>query len=137
MEKAVQPEPRMFVREATFGIIFLVIQFILGMIINLFIEFPTTGPADAWKFAWRSVPVAAHIIIGTVGFLMIVSMLVRSIKRKNSHWITVTSIGVAAMALAVIGGEAFVTTQSEIASFFMSVGFVAAILDLSWGLFKA
>ena len=137
MKNTLQSRPRMFVREGTFAIIFLVIQYILGMIISLFIELPTTGPADAWRFAWKSIPIAAHIIIGTVGLLATVSLLIRSILRKNRHWITVASIGVAAMALAVTGGEIFVSTQSEIASFLMSIGFIAAILDFSWGLFKA
>jgi hypothetical protein len=137
MEKMEQPRPRVFVREATFGIILLVIQYVLGMIINLFIKFPASGPGEAWRFAWSNITVAAHIILGTAGFLMVLSMLIRSIVRKNRHWILVTSLGTAAFALAVFGGETFITTQNDFASFVMAFGFLAAILVFSWGLFSA
>ena len=127
--------PRMFVREVTLANVTLVIQFLLGMYINLFVEFPTSGPADAWKFAWSSVPVAAHIILGTLGLLSTILLLVRSIRLKNRHWIMVAGIGVAAILLAVLGGELFITTLKELASYLMAVGFVAALLTLDWGFY--
>ena len=127
--------PRMFVREVTLANVTLVIQFLLGMYINLYVEFPTSGPADAWKFAWSSLPVAAHIILGTLGLLATIVMLVRSIIRKNRHWIVVASIGVAGLLLSVIGGETFITVQNELASYLMSIGFLTTLLALNWGLY--
>ena len=128
-------KPRLFVREVTLANVTLAIQFLLGMYINLFVKFPTSGPADAWKFAWRSVPVAAHIILGTLGLLATILMLVRSIIHKNRHWITVASIGTAAMLLAVLGGEFFITTLKETVSYLMSIGFLAALMTLDWGFY--
>ena len=137
MEKTLDKKmkPLLFAREVTFANVALVIQFLLGMYINLYVKFPTSGPGDAWKFAWSSVPVAAHIILGTLGLLSTILLLVRSIKLKNHHWITVTAIGVAAMLLAVLGGELFITTLKELASYLMAVGFVAALLTLDWGFY--
>ena len=51
MEEAA-PKPRLFVREVAGTNVALVIQFLLGMYVNLYVNFPTTGPAEAWKFAW-------------------------------------------------------------------------------------
>jgi len=39
--------PRLFAREIAFTNIALVIQFLLGMFINLYVNFPTSGPAEA------------------------------------------------------------------------------------------
>jgi hypothetical protein len=133
MEKTMKP--RLFVQEVTLANVTLVIQFLLGMYINLYVEFPSSGPADAWKFAWSSVPVAAHIILGTLGLLATIIMLVRSIILKNRHWMTVAGICVAAMLLAVLGGEFFITTLKEVASFIMAIGFLAALLTLDWGFY--
>ncbi len=134
MEKTLKP--RMFVREVTLANVTLVIQFLLGMYVNLYVEFPTSGPADAWRFAWSSAPVAAHIILGALILLASISMLVRSIIRKNRHWIIVSSVGVAGMLLAVVGGETFITSLNELTSFLMSVGFLVALLALNWGLYS-
>jgi hypothetical protein len=128
-------KPRLFVREVSLANVSLAIQFLLGMYINLYVNFPKTGPADAWKFAWHTWPVAAHIILGTLILLSSISTLVRSIILKNRHWIIYVSIGVAAMLLSVIGGETFITTQNELASFFMSFGFLIGLLALNWSLY--
>ena len=111
----------------------LVIQFLLGMYINLYIKFPSSGPADAWRFAWHTLPVAAHIILGTLILLGTIGTLVQSIRGKKRHMIQYGSVGVAAMQLAVIGGETFITTLNELASYLMSLGFLIGILAFNIG----
>jgi hypothetical protein len=111
----------------------MVTQFLLGMYINLYIKFPTSGPSDAWRFAWHTLPVAAHIILGTLILLSTILTLVQSAMRKNRHMVKFGSIGVAAMLLSVLGGETFITTQSEMASYLMSIGFLAGILAFNVG----
>jgi len=126
---------RIFVREVNAANVTLVIQYLLGMYVNLYVKFPTSGPEAAWKFAWSSLPVAAHIILGTLILLGSISMLVRAIIRKNRHWIMVASIGVAGLLLCGFGGESFITTQHEVGSYLMSLGFLAALLALNWGFY--
>jgi len=128
-------KPRLFVREVSLANVTLTIQFLLGMYINLYVKFPTSGPADAWSFAWHSWPVAAHIILGTLILLTSISTLVRSIILKNRHWILFASVGAAAMLLSVIGGETFITTQNELASYLMSFGFLTGLLALDWSFY--
>jgi len=128
-------KPRLFFREVSMANVSLAIQFLLGMYINLYVKIPTSGPAVAWKFAWHTWPVAVHIILGTLILLSSISTLVRSIILKNRHWIIFVGLGVAAMLLSAIGGERFITTQNELASYFMSFGFLAGLLALNWGLY--
>jgi hypothetical protein len=128
-------KPRLFVREVSGANVSLAIQFLLGMYINLYVKFPTSGPADAWRFAWHNWPVGAHIILGTLILLAGISTLVRSILLKNRHWIIFSGLGMAALLLSVIGGETFITTQNELASYLMSFGFLAVLLALNWGLY--
>ena len=71
---------RLFVREVTLANVTLAIQFLFGMYINLYVKFPTSGPADAWSFAWHTWPVAVHIILGTLILLTSISTLVRAIR---------------------------------------------------------
>jgi len=141
MEKPMQTkmgEPvktRLFAREVTYFNIALVIQFLLGMYVNLYVKFPTSGPADAWKFAWTVWMVGAHIILGTLILLGGIGLLVRAIRRKNRHWITFSAIAVFGLLLAYLGGERYITTLNDIASYLMAVGFLITFLGLNWGLF--
>jgi hypothetical protein len=135
MEKTMQTvdRARIQIRGLLLPDILLVIQFLLGMYINLYVTFPSSGPADAWKFAWRTVPVAAHIILGTLILLATIHTLVQSAIRKNRHMVKFGSIGVAAMVLSVLAGETFITSQNELASYLMSLGFLAGLLALNIG----
>jgi len=128
-------KPRLFVREVSLANVSLAIQFLFGMYINLYVKFPTSGPADAWRLAWHTWTVAIHIILGTLILLAGISTLVRAIILKNRHWITFVGLGVAAMLLSVISGETFITTQNELASSFVSFGFLTGLLALNWGLY--
>ena len=128
-------KPHLFLQEVARANVLLVIQFLFGMYINLYVKFPTGGPAEYWKFAWHTWPVVFHIILGTLILLFSINSLVRAIRLKNRHWIKFISLGVAAMLLSVIGGETFITTQNELASYGMSFGFLVGLLALNWGLY--
>jgi hypothetical protein len=61
--------------------------------------------------------------------------MVQSAIHKNRHMILFGSIGTAAMLLSVLGGETFLSTQNELASYLMSFGFLTGMLSLNWGFF--
>jgi uncharacterized membrane protein YozB (DUF420 family) len=137
MENSVQmkSKPHLFTREVPAANIVLAVQFLLGMYINLYVSFPSGGPAEAWNYAWKTPVVAAHIILGTLALLAGISTLVRSIRMKNRHWILFAGMATAAMLLSVIAGETFITMQSELASYLMAFGFLAGLMALDWGFF--
>ena len=137
METEKTIRPRMFVREMVGINAALVVQFLLGMYINMYVEFPKNGPAAAWAFARSSFVVMTHIILGTLLVVGGISLLVRAIRAKNRHWTIVASIAVFGMLMSWSGGERFITTQNDVASYFMAVGFLITLLGLNWGLYTA
>jgi hypothetical protein len=135
MEKDVQQKTRMKpqLRALILPDILLVIQFILGMYNNLYVTFPKTGFLNNWKFAGRSITESLHILIGTTILVLTFTTLARAIRMKNRHMVTVGTIGGFAMLLAFIGGILYVSTQNDIWSFAMSIGFLIGILNFNIG----
>ena len=137
MEMKKTIKPRLFEREVVGVNAALVVQFLLGMYMNMYVEFPKTGPLAAWDFAKHSVVVMAHIILGTGLLIGGIALLVRAIRAKNRHWTIVASIAVFGLLMSWSGGERFITTQNDIASYFMAVGFLITLLGFNWGLYTA
>jgi hypothetical protein len=135
LEKNVQPKPRMKpqLRVLLLPDILLVIQFILGMYNNFYVTFPKTGFLNDWKFAGRSIPESLHILNGLIILVLTFITLIRAIRMKNRHMITVGIIGAFSMLLATLGGILYVSTQNDLASYAMSIGFLIGILNLNIG----
>jgi hypothetical protein len=135
IEKNVQPKPRMKpqLRVLLLPDILLVIQFLLGMYNNFYVNFPKTGFLNDWKFAARSIPEALHILNGLIIVILTFITLIRAIRMKNRHLISVGIIGAFTMLLATIGGILYVSTQNDLWSYVMSIGFLIGILNLNIG----
>jgi hypothetical protein len=64
----------------------LLVQYMLGMFSNLYVQFPdTTVPGKLWEFAWTQVPVATHIVLGMLLFLGALALLIRALLFKKPH----------------------------------------------------
>ena len=114
-------------------IVILIAQYVLGMTSNLFVTFPTDGgPGLFWEFAWHQIPLALHIIVGTLLFVFSIVLLVVAIKQKAKRWITAGIVGVISIFVAAYAGAQFVNTQSAIFSYVMSLFFIIAFV--SYGL---
>ena len=115
--------------------VLLVVQFILGMFNNFYVNFPEkAGPLANWKFELHSVSEMAHIVVGLIILATVLMTVVRAVRMKNRHMMTVAYIGLTAVILAFIGGIGFVTTQSDLYSYLMSIGFLVAILNVNIGI---
>lgn len=117
-------------------IVALTLQFILGMVANLFVRFPENGsPQQFWKFAWSQLPVAVHIIIGFALLLGSLTLVIRSFIKKDSIWKIVSTIGFLSILIAVYGGVSFIPSQKDTFSFLMALGFIAAFLSYVIGIY--
>ena len=125
--------PRAPLRMILIPDILVAIQFILGMYINLYVEFPQTGPVDNWKYAVHTISVIAHIIVGTLILVLTVLSFVNSVRMKNSHQIKFSAVALTGVLLAAIGGVTFITTQIEMASYIMAIGFMTGLLAVNLG----
>jgi heme A synthase len=116
----------------------LVIQYILGMITNLFVKLPEDGqPEQVWAAANSQFPSAAHIILGMLLLVVAIVIIVRAVMSKNRTLIWISIAGLAAIAVATYGGVVFTTGQSDTYSLVMALGFIVSVVVYGWGLIAA
>ena len=120
---------------ATFMIVFLVIQYALGMVTNLFVQFPDTSQAGPlWEAARSQFPSAAHIVVGTLLLIGAVVFTIRAAGKDNRPWLASALGGLVGIIVAYISGVIFTTLQSDVYSLVMALGFIAAVVAYGWGL---
>ena len=118
--------------------VLLIIQYILGMISNLEVQFPNNLPdGNAWGWVWsNSLVIALHIVNGT---LLIVAALVAVILSgiaRNAAGIIAAIIGLAMIVFAWISGAEFLRfTQQNGFSLNMSLGFIGAFVAYILGFY--
>lgn len=123
---------------AIFMIGALVIQYALGMVTNLFVQFPETNQADQlWAAARSQFPTLAHIIVGTALLVGAIVLVVRAARQNSRPWIVSSAIGLAGILAAIFGGTQFVTTQIDAYSLVMALATIVAFLSYGWGLYAS
>jgi hypothetical protein len=122
--------------QGIFLIAALVLQYALGMYVNLFVPFPDNATAgQLWEFAWAQKPLAAHILLAIIILLGAIALLVRAVLYKNKKWIVASSVGLLAILAAGASGAQFIPSQTDLYSYSMALAFLIAILAYAWGLF--
>ena len=120
-----------------YAIVFLVIQYLLGMYSNMFVQFPEKAhDGQLWQFAWRQWPLALHMIVGYGLFISFLTLSIRAIRQKNKNWIIASVISFLAITGAISAGSLFIPTQSDVYSYIMSVCFIIAFVAVGWGIYK-
>ncbi len=116
----------------------LTIEFLLGIGINLYIEFPEGQTAQQlWDYGLKQWPIVLHFILGSLLVLGSFVLVVRVLRSKSVTWKAPALLGFAGILVAWGGGERFVSTQVEAWSFVMATGFIVAIASYAWGLYRA
>jgi hypothetical protein len=100
----------------------LVIQFLLGMLANLYAEIPQ----PAYEVFHQAGYITFHALNGT---LLVVLGIILIVKSRKEHALKLPIAGLASMLFAYTFGELFVFTQYDLFSFLMSVGFIGALLS--------
>ena len=109
------------------------IEYILGMINNLYVHFPETGmDVQMWEFAWKQLSVVSHIILGIFLLLAGLFIFILAIRTVNRIKIIVSGIGFIAIFVAGFSGAMFIPTQKDIYSLSMSIAFLVALLSYVW-----
>jgi hypothetical protein len=115
------------------------IQFVLGMILNLFVTLPTNHPGTSGTFLARSwhnivwslsngggIALLLHVLVAIgllVGSLLLVA---RSYRAHSAPWELASSIGFIGVVVALTNGLAFVGYNQDASSFVMAMGFMTA-----------
>ena len=113
----------------------LVVQYALGMYVNLFVAFPDSATeGQLWEFAWSQKPLAAHIILAILILLGAIVLCIRAARSKNRRWIISSFVGLLAILAAGASGAIFIPSQTDAYSYVMSVMFLIAIFAYGWPL---
>ncbi len=125
-----------FRMQATGMIAMLAVQYILGMVNNLFVKFPdTTRPGLLWEFARSQAWIMVHMILGALLLINATVILVLAFRRNHPVWKSYSIAGLAGIALAFLSGIGFVTTQADPYSLLMALGFLLALVVYGAGLY--
>ncbi len=105
----------------------LVIQFVLGMVTNLYVQFPGADqPGQSWAVMRSQAPAAAHIVIGVLLLVSAVIFVIRAARKDNRRWLASSGVGLIAIIVAIYGGVTFVSSQVNAYSLAMALAFLVA-----------
>ncbi|HEV2377913.1 MAG TPA: hypothetical protein VGS19_37855 [Streptosporangiaceae bacterium] len=105
--------------------VLLIIQFGLGMGINLYVTLPKNKTFLSIVFS--SATVAAHVVVGVAILGAAVAALVRAIRSRKV--VVFASLGLAAVLVAWAAGSAFASNQSNGASLGMALATAVAMFS--------
>ena len=114
----------------TVALIGLVIQFALGMILNLYIMIPAADAHASWLQEIKTAPafLTAHVLVGLLLLATGGILLLRAIALRDRVLIIPTTAGLAALLGAFAAGEVFVRNGESSASLSMALSLSMAIL---------
>ena len=107
-------------------LVFLVIQYILGMIANLEVQLPSRNTVS-WVFR-NSIIIQLHIYLGTLLIVAALVTLILSLAARSLAGIVAAVAGLALLVLAWLSGVQFLTAQQNDLSLRMALGFMGAFI---------
>jgi uncharacterized membrane protein HdeD (DUF308 family) len=129
-------------------LIMLAAQYILGMILNLFVALPDKHPGQsgnyfvrsAHSFGWAvtlggGVVLFLHVLLGVGLIVRGIIMLVDAARNRSVPWIWVGAVGLLGIAVAFTNGLSFLDFNRDADSFIMAMGYVVATAAYFAGLF--
>jgi hypothetical protein len=132
------------------NVVFLIIQFLLGMAVNLFVTIPRDHPGSnppeyftgvaqsvTWAILHGHVLLILHASLGLLLVLNSAVLLISAIRLRARNLITVTAFGAFGVLAAGFNGGSFLNYHEDFSSMLMSAGFALALIAYSVMLFIA
>lgn len=129
-------------------LIFLIIQFLLGMAVNLFVTIATNHPGAnppeyfggvvqsvTWAILHGHVLLIIHASLGLLLVLNALGLLIAAIGTRSRDLITVTSFSLFGVLAAGFNGGSFLNYNQDFSSMLMATFFAVAVVLYSVGLF--
>jgi drug/metabolite transporter (DMT)-like permease len=130
------------------GLLLLVIEFLFGMLVNLYVSIPSPLPGStpstsggvlyglAWSLGQTSMPtLLLHVVVGLLLVLISLALLVFSLVARRWQWLAASLIAVAGIILATLSGTNFVESGRAVSSLVMALGFLLALTAYAVGLY--
>jgi hypothetical protein len=131
-------------------LVVLVVQFMLGMAVNLFVKIPTNHPGSnppeyftgvaqsvAWAITQGHVLLSLHAGLGLLLVFASVGVLVRAIQFRRRGLIISTIFGFIGVAGAGFNGGSYLNYHEDFSSMLMSTGFAIAVAAYAVALYLA
>jgi len=116
----------------------LAVQYLLGMAINMYIQFPDSlSENQLWEFSRGQPLVVAHIILAFLLLFGSIALVVRAQKMQSAAWKLPAWLGFLAILASGFAGSRFIPTQSDPYSYLMAATFLLAFIAYCWGLYRA
>ena len=112
-------------RSSLGAVVMLIVQFILGMIYNLYGTVPTSAKPVG---LFSSPDLALHVILGFLLLLAAIGQLVQAIGARHQLSIWLSAIGLLSIIGAGLAGLGFVGSGADGASLGMSLAFATALV---------
>jgi len=127
----------------------LVVQFMLGMATNLFVQIPTNHPGAnppeyfsgvAQSVTWAilhgpSIWLVLHAVLGLLIVLSAFGLLLQTIPTRNRLAITTSVVGAVAVLAAGFNGGSYLNYHQDFSSMLMATFFAIAVMAYVIGLF--
>ena len=130
------------------GLLLLVIEFLFGMLVNLYVSIPTPLPGATsatsggvlyglvWSLGQTSMPtLLLHVVVGLLLVLISLALLVLSMVARRWQWLEASLIAAVGIILATLSGTNFVESGRVVSSLVMSLGFLLALVAYAVGLY--
>jgi ACR3 family arsenite efflux pump ArsB len=118
-------------------LIVLIVQFALGMGVNLYVTLPAAGHPGHASWFGNGTLLALHAALGMFLILAAIFVLVRSIMARNADIIVTSAAGLVAILLAAFFGSGFTDKLTDGYSIGMALAFAVALVCYAIGLFAA
>src|SRR5215471_4134335 len=123
-------------RRASLAILIaLIVQFALGIGVNLYVTLPAAGHPGHSSWFGNGALLALHAALGMFLVLAAIALLVRAIMAKNAALIATSAAGLAAIVLAFFFGATFTEKLTDGYSLGMAIAFAAALACYAIGLY--
>src|SRR6202162_3458741 len=121
-------------------LVFLIVQFLLGMAVNLFVTIPTDHPGAnppeyfggvvtsvSWAILHGGLWLTLHAVWGLLLVLAALGTLVQAIGLRGGGRITLAALGFVGVLAAGFNGGSFLNYRQDFSSMLMAVGFALAM----------
>lgn len=129
-------------------LILLLLQYIVGMVVNFWVvvpdQHPGAHPANYfvgaaqsvwWALSASGLALASHAGLGAILGILSVVTLVYGALRRTRLWVTVTVLGWLGVFAAGFNGASFLNYGEDFSSMIMSVAFLVALIAYALGVY--
>lgn len=133
---------------AALTLLLLAIQFLLGMVANLFVQVPDVHPGAnapeyfsgvaqgvAWAVVYSTPWLLLHVVVGLLLGIAAFVLLGLAIASRRRAWIVTAILGWIGVIAAGFNGASFLNYGHDFSSLLMSIGFLLAVVSYAIGFY--